>query len=114
MQLHTSIGAETLMSRAVPAPTTQEIRDAVTTIHAGVHDPDADPIAIAAAHTLLARARDTSHPPVQVWLDTYLDDGTTAHGPDVFRDAVLDLAQHFKLPPVGRRLSPGEQGTLFD
>ena len=102
------------MSRAVPAPTTQEIRDAVTTIHAGVHDPDADPIAIAAAHTLLARARDTSHPPVQVWLDTYLDDGTTAHGPDVFRDAVLDLARHFKLPPVGRRLSPGEQGTLFD
>ena len=81
MQLHTSIGAETLMSRAVPAPTTQEIRDAVTTIHAGVHDPDADPIAIAAAHTLLARARDTSHPPVQVWLDTYLDDGTTAPPP---------------------------------
>lgn len=103
-----------MMSRAVPAPTTQEIRDAVATIHAGVHDPDADPIAIAAAHTLLARARDTSHPLVQGWLSTYLADATTAHGPDVFRDAVRALAGHFKLPPVRRCPSPGEQGTLFD
>ena len=102
------------MSRAIPAPTTQEIRDAVATIHAGVHHPDADPIAIATAHTLLARARDTSQPPVQEWLDTYLDDATTTHGPDVFRDAVRELARHFKLPPIKRFPPPGEQGTLFD
>ena len=102
------------MRRAVPAATTQEIRDAIATIHAGVHHPDADPIAIAAAHTLLARARDTSHPLVQGWLDTYLADATTAHGPDVFREAVRALAQHFKLPPVKRFPPPGEQGTLFD
>ena len=102
------------MSRAVPAPTTQEIRDAVATIHTGVHDPDADPIAIAAAHTLLARARDTSRPPVRGWLDAYLDEATTAHGAAVFRDAVLALSQHFKLPPVRRCPPAGEQGTLFD
>jgi len=102
------------MSRAVPAPTTQEIRAAVATIHAGVHDPDADPIAIAAAHTLLARARDTSRPPVRGWLDTYLDEATTAHGPVVFREAVRALARHFKLPPVRRCPPPGEQGTLFE
>lgn len=112
MQLHISIGP--MMSRAIPAPTTQEIREAVATIHIGVHDPDADPIAIAAAHTLLARARDTSRLPVQGWLDIYLDDATTAHGPEVFRDEVRALARHFKLPPVRRCAPPGEQGTLFD
>ena len=102
------------MSRAAPAPTTQEIRDAVATIHVGVHDPDADPIAVAAAHTLLARARDTSDPPVRGWLDTYFDEATNAHGPVVFRDEVLALARHFKLPPVRHIPPPGEQGTLFD
>lgn len=95
-------------------PTTQDIRNAVATIHTGVHDPDANPIPIAAAHTLLARARHTSTPPVQGWLATYLDRDTTANGPDTFRSAVNTLAQHFKLPPAIRPPAPGQQGTLFD
>ena len=95
-------------------PTTNEIRDAVTTIHHGVHDPEANPIDIATAHATLARARTTADPTVKTWLDTYLDDETTAHGHIAFRNAVNDLAQHFKLPPITNTPRPGEQGTLFN
>ncbi len=102
------------MSHAVPAPTTQQIRAAVALIHDGVHDPDADPVEVAIAHAVLARARHTTRPPVQTWLTAYLDHNTTAHGARAFRDAVNALARHFKLPPARRLPPPGEQGTLFD
>jgi len=96
-----------------PAPTTSEIRDAVATIHHGVHDPEANPLHIATAHATLARARTTSESPVSNWLQSYLDDETTAHGHIAFREAVNELAQHFKLPPATNAPRPGEQGVLF-
>jgi len=105
------------MTPAKPAPTIQQIRDAVSVIHEGVHNPNACPIEIAAAHTTLARGRTSAPSPVDEWLRTYLADETTAHGPDTFRDAVNELAQHFKLPPASQGPPPdstGEQQTLFD
>lgn len=93
-------------------PDTTQIRTAVAVIHNGVYDADACPIKIAAAHALLARARNTCASPVSGWLNTYLDADTTAHGPLAFRAAVNDLAQHFKLPPITNAPNVGEQGQL--
>lgn len=113
MQLHLYL-AHTPMPHVDPTPTTQQIRDAVATIHNGVHDPDACPNTIAAAHATLTQAQHTSRPPVQTWLTDYLAPHTTAHGPEAFRSSVHTLAQHFKLPPIKPIPPPGTQGTLFD
>ncbi len=103
-----------MKTNGAPSPTTKQIRDAVEIIHHGVYDPEADAIAIAAAHATLGRALRHSEPPVRTWLTTYLDHDTTAHGPDAFRAAVNALARHFKLPPA-RQIPPiGVQGSLFD
>ena len=101
-------------SRNSALPTTAEIRAAVAVIHVGVHDPDADPIGVAAAHQLLIDAHAVAEPPVSHWLAAYLDRDATAHGAKAFTDVVDRLARNFKLPPIGRVPAPGEQGTLFD
>jgi hypothetical protein len=96
------------------APTTQEIRAAVATIHHAVYDPDACPAKTTQAHNTLIRASHTTTAPVSDWLDAYLDTDTIANGHLSVRAAVDLLAQHFKLPPERHGPPPGQQGTLFD
>lgn len=96
------------------APTTKEIRAAVTTIHHAVYDPDACPANTTRAHSILIRASRTATAPVSDWLTAYLDADTTANGHLSVRAAVDLLAQHFKLPPERHGPPPGTQGTLFD
>lgn len=99
-----------------PAPTTTEIRQAVSIIHEAVRDPDRhhDPVEVATAHTTLVRACRSAEPPVDQWLADYLDPDTWHHGPCHLVDQIDTLAVNFKLPPPIRTGPPdGNQGTLF-
>jgi hypothetical protein len=96
------------------APTTKQIRHAVATIHHAVYDPDVCADTITAAHHTLVKASTTTTAPVNEWIVAYLDKSTTANGHRGVRDAVNQLAQHFKLPPERNTPPPGQQGTLFD
>lgn len=102
-----------MTSTTPAAPTTAEIREAISVIQIAVRDPYANPTLVASAHRLLVAARAVAGPPVKDWLDEYLRDETTADGATGFRRAVDDLARNFKLPTASTPPAPGEQGSLF-
>lgn len=90
------------------------IRRAIEALRSAVIDPHADSELVSLAHEIVASAQYTAPAVVVNWIADYLESLSHPASRTEVTDAVLRLAEHFKLPPPGRTLALWEQGRLFD
>ena len=95
------------------SPLDDDLVHAITIINDIVFDlRHHDAVAVASAHNTLAHRRNTLHRPLRDALDRYLDDDTWHQGPQLFRQAVGELARHAGIPD-NVTAHVFEQPTLF-